>query len=425
MVSISKLLQGGLLIIGQSAYHLATPEQASVDNCNIIRFLGGSAPYIQHPGYGISSDIPSICGLEQGQLAFLNDYDYFAKDESQFGLETTDENSQGPFAGTRDLFRHGAYFRSRYNDLYNSSYTLPVFTTNSNRVHKSAECFVKGFLGDEYGTDKIKFNILAKDPSLGANTLTPRYACANYDIAANSKLLHNRNDQFLYDILERITKDNNDIKLTKHDIINLFDWCAYEINVTGQSPVCDLFTNDDLVAYAYYKDLGKFYTSGPGNNMSTVIGSVLLNASLVLLEDTEADNKIWLNFIHDTDIDHYMSALGIFTPEYPLPVDEILFDRKFVHANLVPQGARLYTEKYNCDGDSYVRFVLNDAVIPIPGCNNGPGFSCGFDDFRSFIKQRLERIDYIEECGVPANVSQSLTFYWDFKTKNYTAPFEV
>ena len=69
MVSVSGLLSTGLLLSGRSVFQdIATPEQASTDSNNIFRYLGGSAPYIQRQGYGISTDIPEGCTLEQVQL---------------------------------------------------------------------------------------------------------------------------------------------------------------------------------------------------------------------------------------------------------------------------------------------------------------------------------------------------------------------
>ena len=46
MVSVSKLLNNGLLLTGQSVFQdVATPQQASVQQYNIVNFLGGSALY--------------------------------------------------------------------------------------------------------------------------------------------------------------------------------------------------------------------------------------------------------------------------------------------------------------------------------------------------------------------------------------------
>ena len=44
MVSVSKLINNGLLLTSQSVFQdVATPQQASVQQYNILNFLGGSA----------------------------------------------------------------------------------------------------------------------------------------------------------------------------------------------------------------------------------------------------------------------------------------------------------------------------------------------------------------------------------------------
>ena len=129
MVSVSKLINNGLFLTSQSVFQdVATPQQASVQQYNILNFLGGSAPYIQRNGYGISTDIPAGCEIAQiqlysrhgerfptassgkdyekiyakfknyngtfkGDLSFLNDYTYFVKDQSNYAKETSPKNS--------------------------------------------------------------------------------------------------------------------------------------------------------------------------------------------------------------------------------------------------------------------------------------------------------------------------------------------
>ncbi|KAM9886397.1 hypothetical protein OXX79_014211, partial [Metschnikowia pulcherrima] len=157
MVAISKLVNNGLLLVGQQFYRdLATPEQASVESYNVVRYLGGSGPYVQHPGFGISTDIPDKCTLEQvhlmsrhgerfpsssagkrfesimkkvnaynetfkGELEFFNDYSYFVEDKDYYEKETTSINSEGTFSGTTDAMKHGLSFRAKYGSLFNVS----------------------------------------------------------------------------------------------------------------------------------------------------------------------------------------------------------------------------------------------------------------------------------------------------------------
>lgn len=457
MVSVSKLINGGLIASGQTVFQqLATPEQSSVQQYNIVRYLGGQGPYISATGSGISTDIPSQCSIEQvqvihrhgerfpttnkgqkfervmdkfnnyanifqGPLQFLNDYEYFVTDPSYYDMETTPENSNGLYAGTTDALRHGAAFRARYNSLYNQSEVLPVFTSSNTRVWQTSQYFIRGFLGDQYDPEHFKTVILSEDDEMGANSLTPASSCSAWDAEEKQTVIDQYNLDYLKDIQKRLLEKNKGLNLTTDDVQLLFDWCAYEINVRGSSPFCDLFTQDELVKNEYYIDLSQYYYDGNGNSAILPIGSVLFNASLNLLKDSDSNNKIWLSFTHDTDIENYLAAVGIFQPENDLTPEYIPYPNIYHHAEMVPQGARVYTEKYKCNDDSsYVRYIVNDAVIPIKNCSSGPGFSCEFHHFENYVHDRLEGVNYADQCKI-GNATSELSFYWDYNEVNYDA----
>lgn len=457
MVAISKLLNNGLLLAGQSIYqNVASPQQASVEQYNILRYLGGKAPYIQHPGFGIPTDFPEQCTIEQvqllsrhgerypskkvgkklekindkfkeyngtfaGDLAFLNDYTFFVDDANNYEKETTPENSEGYFSGANNALRHGTSFRAKYDSIYNPDKPLPVFTANYNRVLVTAEYFARGFLGRDYNESTVQYVVIDEDGRLGADSLTPRYGCSSYDDEANVDYVDGFSSQYLEDALARIKESNPDLDLDSDDVGNLFDWCAYEINVRGYSPVCNIFSNTDFIKNSYSNDLDNYYSHGPGNNMTKVVAAPFVRASLELLKDNNTDNKIFLSFSHDTDLEIVLSSLGLLGIEdgAVLPNDHIPFPHKYVHSTIVPQGARIYTEKLKCGDDYYVRYILNDAVYPLPGCTDGPGFSCKLDDYEDYVNDRLQNVDYAEQCD-SKDKSSEVTFYWEYNTKNYT-----
>ncbi|WPK27121.1 hypothetical protein PUMCH_004494 [Australozyma saopauloensis] len=458
MVSVSKLLNNGLLLASQGVFRdVATPDQASVESYNYVRFLGGAGPYVQHPGYGISTDIPEQCTLEQvhllsrhgerypstkvgvkleaiwakvksynqtfkGELAFFNDYTYFVPKKELYEKEVSAYNSEGTFAGTTNAVRHGVSFRSKYNTLFNSTTEkLNVFTSNSGRCHETARYFARGFLGDQYSEKAANYYILAENLTMGANSLTPRKACANFDDSINDHVIEKYDDSYLEGARDRLLKKNKNFNLTKTDVFDLFSWCAFETNVRGSSQVCSLFTNEEYVKYAYSLDIDNYYSHGPGHNASAVIAAPYLNATTQFLNEENPKYKVVLAFTHDTDLELHLAGLGLVGPENPLPVDEIPFPSPYSHVQICPQGARLVTEKYKCGNESYVRIVLNDAVIPIKGCKNGPGFSCKLSDYNKYIQGRIGGIDYKSQCGI-GNAPEKVTFLWDYASKNYTAP---
>ncbi|KAM9924789.1 hypothetical protein OXX80_002665 [Metschnikowia pulcherrima] len=456
MVAISKLINNGLLLVGSSFYRdLATPEQASVESYNVVRFLGGAGPYVQHPGYGISTDIPDQCTLEQvhllsrhgerypsksagkrleslmnkvnnhnetfvGELAFFNDYTYFVQDKSLYEKETSPINSEGTFSGTTDALRHGASFRAKYQSVFGDDEVLNVFTSNSGRCHETSKYFARGFMGDEYSDETVNFYVISEGEQMGANSLTPRDACVNYDSDVNDDIIAQYDMSFLATARDRIVA-GNDFNLTTTDVQNMFQWCAYEINVRGASPVCDLFTNEEFIRYSYYIDVSTYYSNSFGNNMTATAAAPYLNATLQFLKQEDPDFKVLLAFTHDTDLELFHSALGLLEPEHDLPTDHVPFPSPYSHVQATPQGARIVTEKYSCSGKSYVRYLLNDAVVPIKTCQDGPGFSCEFSKYESYIESRLEGKDYAAQCGISADVPAAVSFLWDYKTANYTA----
>lgn len=458
MVAVSKLLQNGLLLATQNVFlDVATPEQASVEQWNIIKYLGGLGPYMQHPGYGISTEVPEGCKLEQvhllsrhgerypqkdkgadykktydklmehkkpfvGELAFLNDYEFFGE-EKYYEKETTNTNSEGLYAGTSDAMRHGTEFRARYGTLYNQSATpLVVFTSNSGRVHVTAEYFARGFMGSEYReNDTILWNVISEEAKRGANSLTPDVGCDIYKSSMDLDTPKKFNHSFYHTAAKRITEGNDGIKLNETDIDNLYEWCAFETNVRGSSPVCTLFTNDEFVRFSYTRDLLWYYQYGPGNNASHVVGKPFWEATVKHLKEEDPENKLVLMFAHDSQFLMLHASLGMYflRTGNGLPTDHIPFPKPYAHAEFIPMGARSYLEKYTYEGTPYVRFIINDAVIPIDTCQDGPGFSCSLDDFEAYVEHRMQDVDYKQQCH---NANDKLTFLWDYKQHRYWAP---
>lgn len=452
MVGLSRVLNAGFILSGQSVFQdVAAPHQALIEQYNIVKYLGGSGPYIQNSGYGISTDIPEKCTIEQvqmisrrgerfpskgdgkyfnsvmevfkrygefhGDLSFLNDYEYFVTNPDYYEKETTPKNSKGPYFGTTNLLRHGAYFRKRYQSLFDQKEKLVVFTSNSGRCHQSGDYFARGFLGDDYSEDTVEFVVVDEDKKMGGNSLTPRYACKTLNQDLHKDLVNQYDKTYLDDILSRWLVDNPGLDLSADQVSSLFLWCAFEINVRGYSPFCNLFTKDEFIRSGYRNDVGNYYQTGPGNNMTKVIGSPMVEASLKMLQE---DSKIWLTFTHDTDIEMYLTSLGLIVPPGDLPVDRVPFPNPYNAAEFFPQGARTYTEKLKCGEKQYVRFIVNDAVYPYPGCSGGPGFSCELNDFIKLVKSRLHDVDYKLQCEVDGPAE--LTFYWDYKDRKYNAP---
>lgn len=455
MVSISKIVSTGLIFASNDQFRdVGSVDLAAKEQYNIVKHLYGNGPYIQHPGYGISTDLPDGCTLEQvqvymrhgerypglsdgkkhkalvdklqsynsslaGPLSFLNDYEYYVNDESLYELETTPSNAEGPFTGYETCNKAGLAFRAKYNDLFNENETLPVFIAASKRVYDLADFFVQGFLGEDFDEDKIKRVVISEEKSSGFNSLTPRWGCPLY-YKPNSTAPKFKTD-YLDTIADRLKEGNTGLNLTGSDVSNLFQLCAFELNSKGYSQFCNIFTQDEYVTNDYAQGFNSYHSTGGGSETSKLAGSVQLNATLALLKDDNPKSKIILSFTHDTDIQLFYAAFGLFDVASEMPSDTVDVRNSFHRSEVVPMGGRLITEKYQYDGNSYIRFIANDAVIPLKDCSDGPGFSCKLQDFEDIVSKKLLQFDLINDCGTPDDIPHELTFYWDYDEVNYNA----
>lgn len=437
----------GLILPHVSIVH--TPELEAKEQYNILHYLGGSGPYFQYPGHGISPNLPPDCELEQvyligrhgerfptssagvrfegtlkklklrklqGSLEFFNTYDYFVTDKTLYDQEVTTSNSDSIFNGEDSALRNGQSFREKYDELYSNQEELVVFTSNSRRCHDTSVNFMKGLMGKEYDPDKIKYNIIDEDAKMGANSLTPRTGCKKFMESNVSLDLYNITSH-LEDLKIRLTKENPGLDLNNQDLDNLFEMCAYEVNVKGYSPICGIFRNDELIMNEYKQDLRLYHQIGYGNEMSKSLGSVFSRALIKLFkEGSGSSNKIWLNFTHDYDIINFYAGLSLFKEELG---KQIKFDREFKKSFIIPQSTRLIIEQFKYRSESYIRLIINDAVVPL-SCKFGPGYSCKMKEFVEILTKNSQ-INYNQECG-NSDGPNEITFYWDYLTRDYSAP---
>ncbi|CCH44137.1 putative acid phosphatase DIA3 [Wickerhamomyces ciferrii] len=417
-------------------------SQESLDNFNVLKYLDTVAPYIQGSGYGISKEVPYKCKVTQANLLsrhgerypsskkiekinkhfqdlknstniegpaeFLEGYDFEGLEEKEAGEET----AKGPYSGLLDLYAHGSIFREAYDDLYNEEVGIKFYSASGSRIVASAESFAQGFLGESYNKSSIQI-IDEEDKSLGANTLTPVDTCENYDEDSNEKKLDEFDDKFLKKIAKRINSENKGLDLSKKAVKSLMYYCGVELMGEGSTEICDLFTPNDWVEYAYMRDVKYYYEKGPGNKLSETSGKPYVEAIIKALKDENLN--LTLSFTHSSDIFPVLSALGIFNGDEELPIDHQVFNHPWKISNIMPMGARLILERLECEDeqDSFVRIIHNDAVIPIENYSKGPGFSTSLKDFEKYINERLDGKDFRKDCGNDDNTPQDLTIFWE------------
>ena len=124
---------------------------------------------------------------------------------------------------------------------------------------------------------------------------------------------------------------------------------------------------------------------------------------------------------HDANITPVLAALGLDVPASPLPNNTIPFPSPYQVSNIVPMGGHLTLERLHCkatvisEPGTYVRAVVNEAVVPWNSCQSGPGYSCPLSEYASMIR-KVPSFD--KTCKPAKEYPQHLTFFWEYNTTN-------
>ncbi|CDO55988.1 similar to Saccharomyces cerevisiae YBR092C PHO3 Constitutively expressed acid phosphatase similar to Pho5p [Geotrichum candidum] len=442
-------------------------SQVALDQFNLFQHTGGIGPYVQYKGFGLPfTTAPQLqCTLKQvhllarhteryptpektfsrtiaklqapgiertGALQFLDTYKYFITDPyAQYGRLTY----TGPYNGVDHARNIGKQFRARYNNLY-SNWTfsqfltsnnadkkvLPVFAGSSTRVLRTAELFMDGFFEPHEGKRLIS---ISERPSSGGNSLTPDKACPKYDREHAHVNYHKFFKKYFAQTRARIQanlswkEESSAIEVTFEDTQNLIEMCYFELNTNATSDFCGLFTDDEHVLYGYTRALRYYYRNGPGNPLSANMGSIYAKGLYKLLTEPESSSTLpfYFSFAHDTQLNFFLAFLGIFDGKDNV-LDYESFDvlHPWVHGLLTPMGANIVFEKLACgdDGDAFIRLIINESVIPIPGCQTGPGLTCPIEQFTKFLSDRMKEYPYVEVCGLDELLPTEIDFFWSW-----------
>ncbi|KAH3680304.1 hypothetical protein WICMUC_000371 [Wickerhamomyces mucosus] len=415
-LGLSSLI-GAVTIVeaASDGYPLQKPySQNAVEQYNKLRLLGTTGPYVSLEGYGISPETPYNCEVTQAHL--------FSRHFERYATTGTGAKSEsGYYSGLADGYNLGNQLRAKYSHLFDDESAHPVFASSQTRVVESAQAFAKGFFGYNY-TELASIQSIPEKKYMGANSLTSSAACANYNGSKYDDVVNQFNQSYLDQAAIRLNYQSPGFNLTGSDVSSLLSYCGFELNVRGFSPVCEIFTQDELINFAYSKSLAYYYSNGPGySEITGPMGYIYANNTYTLMEQGKSyPYNLTFSFSHDGDIEYFLTALGLFDGHYDVTPDYVDLQHPWKVSELVPMGARLIHERLQCTDystnktEDYVRILLNDAVIPIPDCQDGPGFSCPLDGYKEVIDSNLGNTTYVEACGVNSTYPQYTSFYWDW-----------
>jgi len=405
--------------------------------------LPGISPYFDAVGFGLEHSPPPGCNVTAASYIvrhgaiYANDdeYDEFIK-PFLFKLEKyRDGEWSGPMAfmakwqspvledrleeltpsGAVDAHNVGKHLLDRYPDLIPN--TQRILADKKSRTFDTAKNLITAFPHN----DTIEIVRVTKNVNGSMESLIPHKSCDNFSKAPGTK----EQDKFikLYgkSVAQRL-KPYMPFELEPFDVVGLQQLCGYESAITGRrSDICGVFTDAEWMAYEYSWDLKYAYMVGPMNPLSPYLGFPWLQTQSELFRNIQKrhhpggawpeDQRFFLGFTHREVSPFIATALGLFnsssgaTEEFP--TDHINWTRAWRMADLIPFLGHVGMEMMTCDrgavnGDGpgdFIRFIANTAPRPIPACQDGPGASCRFKDFRKLIgKGAKKHEDFHKVC---------------------------
>ncbi|KAJ5321795.1 uncharacterized protein N7506_010925 [Penicillium brevicompactum] len=432
---------------------------SSKTSSNPLIYAGGNSPYFAGPNVNkIENTVPEKCTVRQaayfvrhgsrfpdtgsyGSWVTLHDkiqaaaqQDGFdARGSLKFITEWTPvltnpslQLAQESMTGWKEASDLGYQLRSRYPTFYENGTPFYVWANqykspvNESRVVQTARAFINGYLyeyADAYGT-VVSVNSTGSPDAIG-NSLGPSDSCPAFGATSSGgNNVTNWQATWLPKAVRRINSQiRGNLTFEESDVLFFPYLCAYESQITGRlSSWCDVFTESELRHYAYSQDLSYFYGVGPGSvGPAKVLFLPFLKSLLSLLESgpgkvgVGADGtefqipSLIMAFLNDNQLAEMTAAMGIFDSEGLLPDDHIPAHHLYNVANFITMRGTTAFEVMDCDGNDepYLRILLNDAVYPISGCQNGPGKSCILSDYISLIDKKIEKAgDFFDYCNV-------------------------
>ncbi|KAI3393247.1 hypothetical protein diail_4536 [Diaporthe ilicicola] len=356
-----------------------------------------------------------------GDLGFLADWTY------KLGAELLT-----PF-GRSQNFLLGLEYRQLYGSLLNNfteQGTIPVFRTESqDRMVKTANNFAAGFFGVPEYLDEVNIEILVENSGLN-NSGAPYETCTNADVSSRGSIGSTVATKFASTAfnatLSRLNSQVTGITFTSTDVISMLQLCSYETNALGYSAFCDLFSQEDYLNYEYYYDLSFYYNNGPGSPVSAAQGKGYLQEFVArftgsypapesALNETFDNNptyfplnqSIYADATHEVVVLDTLTAFNLsalFAGE-PLSATGNRGQNSFVASKVVPFATHFTVQVLECPAyqpTKQMRFIVNDAVIPVngtyPGCEYDADGLCSFDNVVSVLQKRIDEIDYDYDC---------------------------
>ncbi|KAH8689450.1 putative extracellular phytase [Talaromyces proteolyticus] len=337
----------------------------------------------------------------------------------------------------------------------------PVFrTTSQARILESARWWLSGFFGNAGANSSYDLYDLVIIPEVEPfnNTL------ASYDACPGDESEGDKSDlifgaKYTQAALKRLSAHlPKGFNLTALDVYGMQNLCAYEYALFSGSAFCSLFTEEEWSAFEYMLDIqyygdygfgsptGRAHGVGYVQELAARLENTLIYSSDTSINYTYDDNTkqfplgqpFYMDMSHDDTIVGVTTALGLDYFKFsdhglPANVSSPPASRNFRLNKMTPFGARFVSEVWTCPANDssvftdltpviyknpdlseakgtarYIRFVLNDAPVPVDGikaCENAVNGFCAVKDFLKDVPHMVKESDYQRACFANYTVS--------------------
>lgn len=189
------------------------------------------------------------------------------------------------------------------------------------------------------------------------------------------------------------------------DLLNIFDACAAEIGVTGNTSSlwCQALSTEDIAPLLYLKDMEQYYTRGYGYAISYECSAGLLLelwSSITAAVRGDDVPKAEFRFGHTETILPLMALLGLYQDQSQLTADaspETIDQRLWNTSKIAPFSANLAFVLHECASGKRMQVMVNEQPVEIPGCKHT---LCEPDRFFRAFKPYLQESTYDNLCDV-------------------------
>ena len=270
---------------------------------------------------------------------------------------------------------------------------------------------------------------MVEAPSIN-NTGAPYEICSNANVATRGGTgTTASNDWFQYafnDTIARFNSQSTGINFTWVDIESMLQLRAYETNALGYSKFCELFTIEEFENFEYSFDLSFYYSYGFGATTSAAQGKGLLEEFVARFEQQlpspnstvnatlddnsqlfPLDQSIYADATHEVVICATLAAFNFsaIQPSEPLPLFQRAENSPWVASKIVPFATHFTVQVMECSDmtpTKQIRFLLNDAVLPIDqtyeGCSYNKDGLCSFENVIVQLRKRIDEINFNGDC---------------------------